>query len=141
MQRGHSLYLSQPWPGSLPDPAHSAQDEADARCIARTIDGLRAHNVRHREAGHGFEFTSVDGSETRLPVIPKSYHKINTGPFVQTPYGPRLLRQSEIERIHGVMLSTRHYATAVQILGQGVLTRIFRNVFQQSSDHLIQRHA
>ena len=69
-------------------------------------------------------------------LIPRSYHKINTGPFVQTPFGLRLLRQAEIERLHGHTLLTRHYATAVQMLGQGVQTRVFRLVFRQLADHL-----
>ena len=69
-------------------------------------------------------------------VIPKSYHKINTGPFVRTPFGLRLLRQAGSERIHGCTLLTRHYASAVQMLGQGVLTRVFRAVFDQLADHL-----
>jgi DNA (cytosine-5)-methyltransferase 1 len=118
------------------DPKDERQDREDAARIARTIEGLRAHNARHLAAGHGFEFSVVDGSETRLPVIPKSYHKINTGPFVQTAYGPRLFRQSEIERIHGSRLNTQHYATAVKILGQGVQTRIFQSIFDQLGQHL-----
>ena len=69
-------------------------------------------------------------------MIPKSYHKINTGPFVQTPFGLRLLRQAEIKRIHGHTLFTWHYATAVQMLGQGVQTRVFGLVFRQLADHL-----
>jgi hypothetical protein len=81
------------------DPPDAAQDREDAERIARTIQGLRLHNARHQGAGHGFAFTVVDGTELRLPVNPKAYHKINTGPFVQTAFGPRLLRQSEIERI------------------------------------------
>ena len=117
-----------------PDPA---QDRADAERIARTIAGLRVHNARHRAAGHGFRFTEIAGTETRLPTIAKSYHKINTGPFVQTPFGLRLLRQAEVERIHGHTLFTRHYATAVQMLGQGVQTRLFRSVFRQLADHLV----
>jgi hypothetical protein len=48
----------------------------------------------------------------------------------------RLLRQSETERLHGHTLLTRHYATAVQMLGQGVQTRVFRSVFRQLADHL-----
>ncbi len=119
------------------DPPDEARDRTDAARIARTIEGLRAHQERHRVLGHGFGFTVVDGTETRLPTLPKSYHKINTGPFVQTRYGPRLLRQSEIERIHGCELGTRHYATAVQMLGQGVQTRIFREIFCQLGDHLV----
>jgi hypothetical protein len=117
------------------DPPDPAQDRADAERIARTIGGLRSHNARHRAAGHRFGFSVMTGHEFRLPVIPKSYHKINTGPFVQTPFGPRLLRQAEIERIHGHTLLTRRDATAVQLLGQGVQTRVFRAVFRQLADH------
>jgi hypothetical protein len=53
------------------------------------------------------------------------------GVFVQTPFGPRLLRPSEIERIHGGELRASHNSTAVHVLGQGVLTRVFRNIFEQ----------
>ena len=70
-------------------------------------------------------------------MLTKNYHKISTGPFVRTPFGLRLLRQAEIERIHGHTLLTQHYATAVQMLGQGVQTRVFRSVFQQLADHLV----
>jgi DNA (cytosine-5)-methyltransferase 1 len=125
--------------GNYLDPPNPHTDRADAERIARTIEGLRLHNARHQAAGHGFEFTVIDGTETRIPTIPKSYHKINTGPFVQTPFGPRLLRQCEIERIHGCELLTRHYSTAVQILGQGVLTRVFRSVFRQLAETLMKR--
>jgi DNA (cytosine-5)-methyltransferase 1 len=118
-------------------PDHS-KDGADANRIARTIEGLSEHNARHEALGHGFEFTVVDATETRIPTIPKSYHKINTGPFVKTPSGLRLLRQSEVERIHGIQLRTRHYSTALEMLGQGVQTRLFRQVFQQLGDHLAQ---
>jgi len=118
------------------DPPNPAQDRAEAERIARTIAGLRAHNARHRAAGHGFAFTEISPEACQLPVIAKSYHKINTGPFVRTPFGLRLLRQAEIERIHGHTLLNRHYSTAVQMLGQGVLTRVFRSVFRQLADHL-----
>ena len=118
------------------DPPDAIQDRADAERIARTIAGLRAHNARHQAAGHGFAFTEISGNDLRVPTIPRSYHKINTGPFVQTPFGLRLLRQTEIERIHGHTLLTRHYATAVQMLGQGVQTRLFRSVFRQLGHHL-----
>lgn len=117
------------------DPPDGIRDRADALRIADTIEGLKAHNARHHALGHGFEFSVVDGTETRIPTIPKSYHKINTGPFLSTSSGLRLLRQSEVERIHGIQLLTQHYATALQILGQGVQTRLFRQVFQQLGDH------
>ena len=118
------------------DQPDDARDRADTSRIAQTVEGLREHNARHRALGHGFGFTVVEGSDTRIPTIPRSYHKINTGPFVQTAFGPRLLRQSEVERIHGVRLGTRHYATAIKILGQGVQIRIFQNVFRQLAEHL-----
>ena len=121
------------------DPPDLERDREDAARIARTIEGLRIHNARHQAAGHGFAFSVVNGEVCRLPVISKSYHKINTGPFVQTPFGPRLLRQSEIERLHGCELSTRNYSTAVQILGQGVQTRIFQRIFRQLGEHLMAR--
>ena len=118
------------------DASNSEQDRADAERIARTIEGLRTHTARHKALGHGFAFTEIAGDELKIPTLPKAYHKINTGPFVQTPFGLRLLRQSEIERIHGCRMLTRHYATAVQMLGQGVQTRLFRKVFEQLGSHL-----
>ena len=121
------------------DAPHPDNDRADAERIAKTIEGLRLHNARHQAAGHGFAFSVIGGTETQIPVIPKSYHKINTGPFVQTPFGLRLLRQSEIERIHGCSLETRHYSTAVQILGQGVLTRMFSAIFTQLASEMLRR--
>lgn len=119
------------------DPPNAIRDAADVASIATTIEGLRKHNTRHQALGHGFGFTVIDGSETKLPTIPKSYHKINTGPFVQTEFGPRLLRQAEMERIHACKLNTPHYATAVQILGQGVQTVLFRKVFTQLGNFLV----
>jgi DNA (cytosine-5)-methyltransferase 1 len=121
------------------DPPNPVFDKPDAYRIALTIEGLRAHQSRHEMLGHGFGFTTLDGAETRLPTIPASYHKINTGPFVQTPYGHRLLRQAEIERIHGCALRTKVYSTAARMLGQGVQTRIFREIFRQLGDNLIPR--
>ena len=118
------------------DALNVERDSVDAERIAVTVSGLRAHNARHRELGHGFGFTVADPDTVRLPCIPKSYHKINTGPFVSTPFGPRLLRQEEVERIHWCEMNIRHYATAVQMLGQGVQTRVFRDVFRQLGEHL-----
>lgn len=112
------------------------QDREDAARIAKTIAGLRAHNARHKAQGHGFEMTFLHGHETTVPVIPKSYHKINTGPFVNTTHGPRLLRQHEIELLHGCRIPTDHYATAVAASGQGVQTRIFQTILNQLTTFL-----
>jgi DNA (cytosine-5)-methyltransferase 1 len=113
------------------DPPDPIRDGADVRRIERTIQGLRAHQARHAALGHGFGFTVLNGCETRLPVISKSYHKINTGPFVETPYGLRLLRLPELERIRSQCVGTEDYATGMEILGQGVHTRVFKNIFRQ----------
>lgn len=118
------------------DPPDFIRDGADAGRISVTIEGLRAHEERHRALGHGFGFTVLKGNETRIPVIPKSYHKVNSGPFLQTDFGPRLLRRHELERIRGHQLGTEHYATAVEILGQGVLVKVFRTIFRQLEAHL-----
>lgn len=118
------------------DPPDDVLDQADCERIAKTIEGLKVHNARHAAQGHGFAFSVVFPADVRIPTIPKSYHKINSGPFLQTPFGLRLLRQSELERIHGVRLHTQHPATALQILGQGVQTRVFQQVFHQLGIHL-----
>ena len=113
------------------DPPDPERDAADAQRIAVTIAGLRRHQERHQAIGHGFGFTVLTGTETRLPVIPRSYHKINAGPFVQTPYGPRLLRLPELERIRGSAAGTTDFATGAEVLGQGVLSRAFRQILGQ----------
>ncbi|MBN9688991.1 MAG: DNA cytosine methyltransferase [Verrucomicrobia bacterium] len=113
------------------DPPDPERDAADARRIERTIAGLRAHNARHAALGNGFGFTVLDGAETRLPVIPRSYHKINTGPFVQTRHGLRMLRLPELERIRGNEARTTDYTTGAELLGQGVLTGPFRQILAQ----------
>lgn len=119
------------------DAPEDAADRADASRIAVTIAGLRVHNARHAAAGHGFAISVLDGSENSAPVICKSYHKINSsGFFVATPYGPRMLRKAEIERLHGQRITSDHYATAVAMMGQGVLTRCFSKIFRQLGEFL-----
>ncbi len=73
----------------------------------------------------------INAQSSRVPTIVRSYHKINVGPFVETPFGPRLLRKHEIERLMGCEIDCAHYATAVEILGQGVQTRVFKEVLTQ----------
>jgi hypothetical protein len=48
-----------------------------------------------------------------------------------------MLRKHEIEKIQGCEVSTTHYATAVQILGQGVQTRVFSQIVDQLAAFLI----
>jgi DNA (cytosine-5)-methyltransferase 1 len=113
------------------DPPDPQRDAADARRIAATIAGLRRHQERHQALGHGFGFTVLTGSETRLPVITRSYYKINAGPFVATSFGPRLLRLPELERIRSHPTRTRDYAAGVELLGQGVQISLFRCIADQ----------
>lgn len=112
------------------------QDAADAARIARSIESLRRHNRRHARLGHGFRFTTITHNSTRVPTLVRSYHKINTGPFVETPFGPRLLRKHEAEKLMGCEVACSHYATAIEILGQGVQTRVFRSVLTQLAEFL-----
>ena len=121
------------------DPLDPERDATDARRIAVTIAGLRRHAERHRELGHGFGFTVLNGSETRIPVIPKSYHKINSGPFIATPDGPRLFRVQELERIHQHQVGVGGFVTSSELLGQGVLVQQFESIMDQLSKAMITK--
>ena len=119
------------------DTPDAVLDRADAERIAVTIAGLRTHNARHAAAGHGFAMQILTGAETSAPVICKSYHKINSsGFFIATPWGPRMLRKGEIERLHGQRITCDHYASAVAMMGQGVQTRVFSKIFRQLGEFL-----
>jgi site-specific DNA-cytosine methylase len=118
----------------LDPPAES--DRTEVERIAKSIESLRKHNERHAKLGHGFSFTTIDHNSRRVPTIVRSYHKINTGPFVETPYGLRLLHKAEVERLMGCQIDCDHYATAIEILGQGVQTRIFETILAQLADFL-----
>ena len=50
------------------DPSNPDTDHADAERIAKTIEGLLLHNVRHQAAGHGFAVTVITGTEKKIPV-------------------------------------------------------------------------
>jgi DNA (cytosine-5)-methyltransferase 1 len=119
------------------DPPDDA-DRDDAARIANSIESLRRHNARHRAQGHGFGFTTIRPDSHRVPTLVRSYHKINVGPFVETPHGLRLLRKHEAERLMGCAIDCDHYATAIEILGQGVQTRVFSGILQQLADFLKQ---
>ena len=117
----------------------SARDRSDAERIAGSIAALVRHRERHRALGHGFGFSTITQASSKMPTIVRSYHKINVGPFVETIFGPRLLRKHEVERLMGCAIDCEHYATAIEILGQGVQTRVFRSVLTQLSAFLKDR--
>lgn len=139
MQPGFQIQTPKvPFTGTIQqfiDPPHP-NDEADAQRIAQTIKTLTLRAEAHKEKGNGFGFTTINHDSSKIPTIIRSYHKINSGPFVQTPWGPRLLRQHEIEAIMGTQAGTSHYATAVEILGQGVQTRIWSQILSQIASFL-----
>jgi DNA (cytosine-5)-methyltransferase 1 len=113
------------------------RDSADAERIAKSIVGLRAHNVRHKALGHDFSIRVLNGRESAAPTVCRSYHKINSsGFFVETMFGPRMLRKNEIARLHGQSIACDHYATAVAMMGQGVLTRVFKEIFRQLGEFM-----
>ena len=120
----------------LDAPADS--DRQEVARITGSIEALRRHNKRHAKLGHGFGFTTINQESTRVPTIVRSYHKINTGPFVETAHGLRLLHKEEVERLMGCKIDCTHYATAIEILGQGVQTRVFRKILGQLADFLVR---
>jgi site-specific DNA-cytosine methylase len=114
----------------------SDSDRAEAERIKKSIESLIRHKERHSKLGHGFGFTTINRESNRVPTIVRSYHKINTGPFVETPFGLRLLHKGEVERLMGCEIDCDHYATAIEILGQGVQTRVFRRILAQLAEFL-----
>lgn len=126
--------------GEYLDPPDPARDRAEAEQIRNCIAGREAHMKRHREAGNGFGFTVIDHLSSKVPTILRSYWKLNCGPFVACEGGVRMLRVHEIERLMGFVprkgFTSRSYSTAVEILGQGVQTRIFRQLIGQLGDFL-----
>lgn len=112
------------------DPPNN-EDHSDAQRITGSIVALKRHRERHRALGHGFGFSTITAASSRAPTVVRSYHKINVGPFVETPFGLRLLRRHEVEKLMGCTIDCEHYATAIEILGQGVQTRVFSHVLTQ----------
>jgi len=84
--------------------------------------------------------------DTRVGAITKSYHKVqSTGPFVVHPTKPdtyRMLTVDEIKRLHGLPDSYRlpaSYQAAVEILGQGVVVPLFREVIAHLPGGAVRR--
>jgi DNA (cytosine-5)-methyltransferase 1 len=127
-----------PFTGTVGDylDAPADTDRQEAERIIASIEALCRHNKRHAKLGHGFGFTTINRESARVPTIVRSYHKINTGPFVETPHGLRLLHKEEVEGLMGCEIDCAHYATAIEILGQGVQTRVFRAILRQLAPFL-----
>lgn len=133
----------QPFRGTASDYLDAPEPERDrpeAQRIENAIAGRTAHMERHRAAGNGFGFSVIDSQSRKVPTLLRSYWKINCGPFVACDGGVRLLRVPEMERLMGFVprkgFTSRSYATAVEILGQGVQVRIFTELVRQLGDFL-----
>lgn len=120
-----------------PDPE---RDREEAGRFKNRIAGRERHMARHRAAGNRFGFSVINHQSRRVPTILRSYWKVNVGPFVECAGGVRMLRVAEIERLMGFAskkgFTSRSYSTAVEILGQGVQTRVFRQIISQLGDFL-----
>jgi len=126
--------------GDYLDPPDPIRDRQEAERIRNRIAGRHCHMARHRAAGNRFGFSVINHQSRKVPTILRSYWKVNVGPFVECEGGVRLLRAPEIERLMGFApkkgFTSRSYSTAVEILGQGVQTRIFRQLISQLGDFL-----
>ncbi len=93
-----------------------------------TMAGLRAKELRDREAGKNFAMQVVTAASEHVGTITKGYSKVrSTDPKLQHPTDPALMRQfrpAEHARLKGVpehLVVGVSATVAHQILGQGVV--------------------
>jgi DNA (cytosine-5)-methyltransferase 1 len=100
-----------------------------------TMPGLRAKEVRDREAGKNFKMQVFSADSGKVNTITKGYSKVrSTDPKLQHPTDPNLLRQftpGEHARMKGVpahLVDGVSATIAHEILGQGVIYQPFVGV-------------
>jgi len=105
--------------------------------------GLRAKELRDREAGKNFAMQIFDADSEFVGTITKGYSKVrSTDPKLRHPTDPTLLRQflpSEHARIKGVpehLVGGVSATVAHQILGQGVVYPPFVGVGKHLGESL-----
>lgn len=105
--------------------------------------GLRAKELRDREAGKNFAMQVFDADSDHIGTITKGYSKVrSTDPKLRHPRDPTLLRQflpSEHARIKGVpehLVDGVSATVAHQILGQGVVYPPFVGVGKHLGESL-----
>ncbi|WP_394475172.1 DNA cytosine methyltransferase [Ralstonia mannitolilytica] len=108
-----------------------------------SMAGLRAKELRDREAGKNFAMQIFDADSDFVGTITKGYSKVrSTDPKLRHPTDPTLLRQflpSEHARIKGVpehLVSGVSATVAHQILGQGVVYPPFVGVGKHLGESL-----
>lgn len=108
-----------------------------------SMAGLRAKELRDREAGKNFAMQVFDADSDFVGTITKGYSKVrSTDPKLRHPTDPTLLRQflpSEHARIKGVpehLVNGVSATVAHQILGQGVVYPPFVGVGKHLGESL-----
>lgn len=99
------------------------------------MEGLRAKEVRDKEAGKGFRMQIYTGEETTINTLTKGIAKNrSTDPKLQHPTEPGLLRiptAREHARCKGVpeaLITGLSQTTAHELLGQGIVYGPFRHL-------------
>jgi site-specific DNA-cytosine methylase len=111
----------------------AAQVAADAKyCVRKAAEGC------------GFAMTLVDGTSTKIGVIPKSYGKRQpTGTFVRTSVSYRMLRPREVSRLHGFkseLFAGLPKTTQYELYGQGVVAAPFMALGERIARFLRGEH-
>lgn len=107
-------------------------EDVPAECEAwKSYSYLADKEVRDKEAGKGFKRCLVDGSETKVPVIRRLYHKGgSTDTFLKHSDGvrSRLFLPVEHARLKGIpehLIAGVSNSVAHEILGQSVCYPVF----------------
>jgi DNA (cytosine-5)-methyltransferase 1 len=115
------------------DPEDPIADAADVANSAHGLDYLRNRSVEMEEKGNGWRHQTLPRNAVRVPTLCKNYMKRQPNSWaVQTAAGDRFLRAHEIARIHGHTFPGELTKTTVaEMSGQGVLTRVFADLFRE----------
>ena len=117
------------------EPAQSRPPAARGRVQAAPrpsrAEGTPGHRV-HPQPGEARELGTIPGLN-HMPAMPLVHRRFTLRSGTSTTNNRRT---GGAEHLHGHPLLSRHYATALQMLGQGVQTRVFHSAFRQSAEHL-----
>jgi DNA (cytosine-5)-methyltransferase 1 len=121
------------------DPEMPELDKADAERDAHSVAFLTERSRKMAAKGNGWRHHVFSRDHQGLvPTITRGYMKRQPQSWmVETPYGPRMLRQGEIARLHGHTFPDDISKTlSVEMSGQGVMSRVFRDIFTKLADFL-----
>ena len=101
-----------------------------------------AYLEKHKRKGNGFGFVPVTPTSERVPTLTKDYAKFRSEFYITDnmkrfrPCGVK-----EAKRMHGMpndFLLPESYTKAMQVLGQGVLYRPFKLIFETIKNFLLE---